>query len=229
MHQSSIKGLDVNFILVNSISLENDGCKFCRRTQLELKKLNKTLTCLRDSGIDKCDFKNVTAKYSRPIIFTHYPLFRDSDSICPYDIDSELAIIKKNPKFRPKYDCLSLESTRQMIDLLQPRLVFNGHTHFSCFNKQHNVPEFTIPSFSWRNIKIPSMLLVQLDNENYHYNKCFLPNEHQVLNLYIFLAILYFVYILAMLILKFKKLIFYLKSKSRSNRIFFGQVFIKQN
>ncbi|RNA02627.1 Metallophosphoesterase 1, partial [Brachionus plicatilis] len=101
LHQSTTKGLDINFILINSISLENDGCKFCKRTQMELKKLNKTMTCLRDNGVEKCDFKNISGKYSRPIIFTHYPLFRDSDSICPHDIDSELAVTNKNPKFRP--------------------------------------------------------------------------------------------------------------------------------
>lgn len=205
-HQSTIKDLHINFILINSISLENDGCKFCRRTQTELKKLNKTLTCLRDNGVEKCEFKNFTGKYSRPIIFTHYPLFRESDSICPFDIDSELAVIQKNPKFKPNYDCLSIESTHQMINLLQPRLVFNGHTHYSCYNEQHNVPEFTIPSFSWRNIKIPSMLLVQLNNDNYKYSKCFLPNENQVINFYIFLAIFNLIYIFGILMLQCKKL-----------------------
>lgn len=228
-HQSTIKDLDINLVLINSISLENDGCKFCRRTQTEIKKLNKTLTCLRDNGVEKCGFKNIRGKYSRPIIFTHYPLYRDSDSICPYDIDSELAVTEKNPKFRPNYDCLSMESTHQMINFLQPRLVFNGHTHYSCYNEQHNVPEFTIPSFSWRNIKVPSMLLVQLNNDNHQHSKCFLPNENQVINLYIFLAILNFVYIFGILMLKFSKLIYYLKTKDRENKVFLGSVFIKQN
>jgi hypothetical protein len=63
-------------------------------------------------------------------------------------------------KFKPKFDCLSLDATNQLLDLLNPRLVFNGHTHYSCFNEVYDIPEYTIASFSWRNIKTPSMLLV---------------------------------------------------------------------
>jgi hypothetical protein len=44
--------------------------------------------------------------------------------------------------------------------MLNPRLAFDGHTHYSCFNEKHGFPEYTVPSFSWRNIKTPSMLLV---------------------------------------------------------------------
>lgn len=48
----------------------------------------------------------------------------------------------------------------KLVNLLNPRLVFSAHTHYSCINKLHGVPEYTIASFSWRNIKTPSMLLV---------------------------------------------------------------------
>lgn len=107
---SNGKRMDVNFILVNSMALENDNCKFCKETQKELKRLNKTLTCLKYSNCTRLNNR----VYSRPIIFTHFPLYRSSDSICPFDIDSEKSVLKDNPRFRPKYDCLSLESTRQV-------------------------------------------------------------------------------------------------------------------
>lgn len=48
----------------------------------------------------------------------------------------------------------------KLIEMLNPRLIFNGHTHYSCYNELHGVPEYTLASFSWRNINTPSMLLV---------------------------------------------------------------------
>jgi hypothetical protein len=83
---------NVNFLMLNSMALENDGCKFCHKTQKQLKKINTTLECLRSKTNDaesplpkKCQ-KNDELKdkiYSQPIIFTHFPLYRESDDICP--------------------------------------------------------------------------------------------------------------------------------------------------
>lgn len=228
LHQSTGKNLNINFVLINSMSLENDGCTFCQKTQSELKRMNKTLTCLKNEN--NCTWtKHLNGKYSSPIVFTHYPLYRDSDSICPNDIDTEMAIINKNPKFKPNFDCLSLDSTNKLIDLLQPRLVFNGHTHYSCYNTKHNVPEHTIPSFSWRNIKIPSMLLVQVNENDYFHSKCFLPNENHVFNLYTFMAVLALVYALLFILYKCKCCLYYLKINSRNNKLFLSNFFIKQN
>lgn len=78
--------------------------------------------------------------------------------------------------------------------MVNPRLVFDGHTHFSCFNEAHGVPEYTIPSFSWRNIKTPSMILLQVDDKNHSVNKCFLPSEVNVINIYMFFGVLALVY-----------------------------------
>jgi predicted MPP superfamily phosphohydrolase len=171
LHQPIKPNLDIQFVLINSMALENDGCKFCRETQSELIKLNKTLSCLLENDDLKCEkykhkleykIDNLTfkRKYSRPILFSHFPLYRKTDEMCPNDIDSEFMTNKEYSKFKPKYDCLSLEATSQLLDLLNPRLVFNGHTHYSCFNEVYDIPEYTIASFSWRNIKTPSMLLV---------------------------------------------------------------------
>jgi hypothetical protein len=156
------KRSDINFILVNSMALENDGCGFCKRAQNEIKQLNTTLDCLKNHKSNKeCENIDLNDRvYSRPIVFSHFPLYRESDSICPTDIDSEYSHINKNPVFRSKYDCLSKEATNKLIDMLNPRLVFDGHTHYSCFNDLNGVPEYTLASFSWRNIKTPSLLMV---------------------------------------------------------------------
>jgi hypothetical protein len=113
----SKKRNDVYFVSVNSMAMENDGCKFCQQTQNELKKLNKTLECLK-RGDSQCvsssgiNFENRV--YSRPIVFTHFPLFRNSDSECPKDVDSEFSNIGRNPTFKSKFDCLSPQSTKQV-------------------------------------------------------------------------------------------------------------------
>ena len=113
---------DVYFVSVNSMAMENDGCRFCSRAQQELKKMNKTFECLKNGSSSKTSKCTKTAEdllkkgrvYSRPIVFTHFPLYRTSDSMCPNDFDSELSSIGKNPVFKPNFDCLSKESTKQV-------------------------------------------------------------------------------------------------------------------
>ncbi len=165
------------------MTLENDNCNFCKRTQKQLKEINTTLECLRSGVGKKCSKKLDLIKdrlYSRPILFTHFPLYRDSDRVCPKSIDSEV----EHENFREKYDCLSREATKQIINQMNPRLVFNGHTHFSCYNELHGVPEYTLASFSWRNIQTPSMLVFQVDGEKHFVDKCFLPSEIDVFYIY---------------------------------------------
>ena len=109
---------NVNFVLLNSMALENDKCKFCNEAQKQLKELNQTLNCIRD---DNCKYKgkryeiNENKKYTKPIVFTHFPLYRSSDKICPTDIDSEP--IKQSYNYKPNFDCLSLDSTKQVFKI----------------------------------------------------------------------------------------------------------------
>jgi ethanolamine phosphate phosphodiesterase len=98
---------DLNFVIVNSMAMENDGCQFCNKAQRQLKLVNRTLN--RDKKLSD-------RVYSRPILFTHFPLYRQSDSLCPKDIDSESVVHEKDhfDIFKPKYDCLSKEATQQV-------------------------------------------------------------------------------------------------------------------
>ena len=113
---------DLNFVMVNSMSLENDGCRFCERTNKELRELNQTLKCLKLKSQSKLgpkcqDLLNRTSlhksEYSRPILFTHFPLYRQSDLLCPEDIDTELYVNEKLTFFKENFDCLSKESTKK--------------------------------------------------------------------------------------------------------------------
>ena len=107
---------NVNFVLLNSMALENDRCKFCNEAQIQLKKLNSTLNCLRDNthckNIGKAYKINKNKKYTKPIVFTHFPLYRKSDKICPFDVDSEP--VEQSYDYKQNHDCLSLDSTRQV-------------------------------------------------------------------------------------------------------------------
>ena len=50
----------------------------------------------------------------------------------------------------------------QLMDVLQPRVAFSGHTHHSCVysHGNHRLIEYSVPSFSWRYRNDPSYLLV---------------------------------------------------------------------
>ncbi len=116
------------------MSMENDGCQFCKTTQRQLKQLNETLKCIRffseasrtnndlnEKTKAECDdrYKHLKqVKYTQPILLTHYPLYRKSDLDCPLEIDSEKYVTNENLAFKPNYDCLSKESTNQVISKL---------------------------------------------------------------------------------------------------------------
>ena len=123
LHQpNEIKG--VHFLIVNSMALQDDGCSFCNKTQKQLKYLNQTLQCFKyrtdHNLVDfekycklvKNDFNSNTNLYSRPIIFSHIPLNRKGNKMCPQESDSESYI--KTIRFKENFDCLSKRSTQQV-------------------------------------------------------------------------------------------------------------------
>lgn len=118
-HPRNKKQPHVHFVLVNSMALENDGCSFCRQAQKDLVRINKTLECLLNNGDHSCSnyIDSLANKiYSKPIIFSHFPLQRTTDNVCTNldEPDSELSITGKLSSMKPKYDCLSQQSTFQV-------------------------------------------------------------------------------------------------------------------
>ncbi|XP_015604777.1 metallophosphoesterase 1 isoform X2 [Cephus cinctus] len=155
LRRISIRGN--HFVLLNSMALEGDGCFLCRPTEVALNKIAKHLRCSKGVGSD-CSESNAIKTYSRPILLQHYPMYRESDEMCnewnpaPDDI--------KDIKFRERWECLSKEASEQLLDILSPRLVIDGHTHHGCKRiHRDNILEVTVPSFSWRNKANPSFLL----------------------------------------------------------------------
>uniref|UniRef100_A0A8C0G2Q8 Metallophosphoesterase 1 n=1 Tax=Chelonoidis abingdonii TaxID=106734 RepID=A0A8C0G2Q8_CHEAB len=164
----------VNFVMVNSVALDGDGCTICSRAEAKLMKLSHKLNCSQQ----------------------HYPLYRRSDAECIGE-DSALPE-EKNIPFKEKYDVLSREASQKLLWWFHPRLILSGHTHSAC-EVLHNgkIPEISVPSFSWRNRNNPSFIMGSITPTDFSLYKCFLPLESRVVTIYCIAGALLGVLILA--------------------------------
>lgn len=181
----SINGID--FITINSMALEGDGCNFCHEAEIKIRKLGREIK-------KRCN-STITQNCNRPIILMHFPLYRESEADC-HEEDSAIDEEERTKTYRETLDCVSKKSTSFLLNELQPRIVFSGHTHHGCI-KKHNtkygqVEEWTVASFSWRNRPNPSFLLVTIKSDpsspfQYHISmsKCILPLETTVMFIYV--------------------------------------------
>lgn len=139
------------------MTLSRDGCYFCAEAEAEIRRISHRLNCAKpQSQSNAC--KNMSDKldfYTKPVILQHFPTYRKSDEACE-EHDSP-----KIEKYRANWEVLSKDATKFLGKSLNPMVAFSGHSHHYCrsFN-MWNVAEFTIASFSWRNKKNPSFLLV---------------------------------------------------------------------
>ncbi|XP_042911819.1 metallophosphoesterase 1 isoform X2 [Parasteatoda tepidariorum] len=173
------------FILVSSMALHGDNCFLCKPAEEKLKQTSHLLKCSRNQGEgDDCKKYKTLPQYSPPIFLQHFPLYRPSDSHCK-DIDAAPSNIINEP-FREFWDCLSRGSTNKVLSLLEPRAAFSGHTHHGCFTvHREQIPEWTIPSFSWRNKNDPSFILAAFAPDTYKVTKCYMPKESTVISIYV--------------------------------------------
>ncbi|KAI1731131.1 calcineurin-like phosphoesterase domain-containing protein [Ditylenchus destructor] len=179
-------------ILLNSMAMEGDGCRLCGEAEREIERIGRLLNCTRNFAED-CKGK-LQIPYSRPIIMQHFPLFRRSDEVdCEETADMAPTNILSQ-KFRPRFDCLSKDSTKYLLDMLRPRAVFGGHTHYGCrkwWRSPANLWEYTVPSLSWRNNRRPSFLLVSLSPSELKVESCFLPDEYYVIASYVVFLVIW--------------------------------------
>ncbi|KJH53493.1 hypothetical protein DICVIV_00236 [Dictyocaulus viviparus] len=180
-----------HFILVTSMALHGDGCRFCYEAEVELEKLAVELNC----SIQKQCHSNISSRFlpfRRPILLQHFPLFRPNDNECLRDDDFDYDDKTRNEIYRSGWEALSQESTLFLIHKLQPRAVFNGHTHRGCkkrWIKPIEFWEYTVNSFSWRNGNRPSFLMATITRENVTVGVCHLPCESTVLYIYAITAV----------------------------------------
>ena len=82
----------------------------------------------------------------------HFPLYRESDAACGAEADVA-PDDEKVKNFKPQWDCLSQESTKLLIEKVQPRFVISGHTHHGCKLKHKATVKVTrsgqfVPSYA---------------------------------------------------------------------------------
>ncbi|XP_027622354.1 metallophosphoesterase 1 isoform X2 [Tupaia chinensis] len=185
----------INFVMVNSVALEGDGCHICSQAEAELIEVSHKLNCSRQKHRTRwCEGQLLPA--SAPVLLQHYPLYRRSDANCSGE-DAALPE-ERNIPFKEKYDVLSREASQKLLWWLRPRLVLSGHTHSAC-EVLHGggLPEVSIPSFSWRNRNNPSFIMGSITATDHALSKCYLPRENRVLLTYCGAAVLLVVLVLA--------------------------------
>ncbi|XP_064006313.1 metallophosphoesterase 1 isoform X3 [Pogoniulus pusillus] len=103
----------INFILVNSVAMEGDGCALCRASEAKLVALSHQLNCSQQkpNRSDKRCSNVEKLPSSEPILLQHYPLYRESDAECSGE-DSASPEEKMIP-FKEKYDVLSQEASQK--------------------------------------------------------------------------------------------------------------------
>lgn len=198
VHMTTIKGN--SFVTINSMAMHMDNCILCAHAEALLKDVERRLQCSSEAFDSKMASRhNVPPKEtckkvgpqerSRPILLMHFPLYRVSDGECS-EPDAAPSP-DKNKALREKWDCLSEEATEMVLAALEPRAVFTGHTHHGCLTRHRgDIPEWTLPSVSWRNKKNPSVTLAIFTPDDFMVSKCYIPQETTVILIYIASAVL---------------------------------------
>lgn len=153
-----------HFILLNSMTLSQDGCYFCDAAERDIRRISTRLNCAKQKpGSNVCDkLDDKLEFYARPVILQHFPTFRKSDEQCEEFDTPEVEIYREN------WEVLSKNATEMLGKRLNPRVAFSGHSHHYCRTyNSWSIEEYTIASFSWRNKLNPSFLLVSFELANY--------------------------------------------------------------
>ena len=201
---------NIHFVLIDSLAMHGDSCNFCQPAVSKVNELAREIHCLNKKDKlpeanfqSECEFINYSEDYSRPILLQHFPLFRISDENCHDEPDVLSNPKEKKRPFRPQWDCLSKDSSDFLLEKFNPRLIISGHTHHGCRQLHkfqdhntmvHKIPEWSVASFSWRNRNNPVIVLATLTQDEFVLNKCFLPHESTMINVYIVGSILIVIY-----------------------------------
>lgn len=177
-----IKGIP--FVIINSMAFEGDECFLCRTVATSLKNVGEKLqeACVKRSSKVNVDID--CDNLPKPILLSHFPLYRQSDSHCNQTDSAPPS--EKEEKFRESWDCISRDSSQLLLEEVKPRLILSGHTHHGCLTVHNDVPEWTVPSFSWRNKKNPSFLLAKFSQNSVDIEKCHMPDENSLYFIYVF-------------------------------------------
>lgn len=182
---------NVNFILINSMAMENDKCHLCEETKNDIRQMSKRLKCVRPKWMAKPECEPIRAALEPPAAHQSDPILLQVKvlscyiircGVCILDLfkhiiqhfptyrESDAECMERDDEnvatttpFRENWDVLSRNSTDWLAKVLRPRAVFSGHSHQYCRTKTRwGVEEYTVSSFNWRNINNPKFLLVNI-------------------------------------------------------------------
>ncbi|XP_019566916.2 metallophosphoesterase 1 isoform X1 [Rhinolophus sinicus] len=173
----------INFVMVNSVALEGDGCNICSEAEAELIEISHKLNCSREELHSSQCGDGQPLPRSAPVLLQHFPLYRKSDANCTGEDAAPPE--ERGTLFKERYDVLSREASQKLLWWLRPRLVLSGHTHSAC-EVLHGagISEISVPSFSWRNRNNPSFIMGSMTSTEYALGKCYIPFESTVLITY---------------------------------------------
>lgn len=178
---TSKKKPSVKFIVLNSMSFGNDSCELCTQSLIELNHLSKQLDYVK---------QKTPALYSRPILLTHFPLYRHDDTNCDYPHSLANTVKKIN---RQAMDVVPKAKTQYILKKLNPQLVLSGHTHMNCRTMHQKedqpivqIPEITVSSYNHKYAEnMPYFLLLSSRGSQHSINECGHPDERIIYLLYI--------------------------------------------
>uniref|UniRef100_A0A2K5JGX9 Calcineurin-like phosphoesterase domain-containing protein n=1 Tax=Colobus angolensis palliatus TaxID=336983 RepID=A0A2K5JGX9_COLAP len=99
------------FVMVNSVALNGDGCGICSEAEAELIEVSHRLNCSREArGSRRCG-PGPLLPMSAPILLQHYPLYRKSDANCSGEDAAPPE--ERDIPFKENYDVLSREASQK--------------------------------------------------------------------------------------------------------------------
>lgn len=153
----------IHFVMLNSMTMERDGCGFCEKAENDIRSIALKLKCTEHGNQTRCKYITPLESYSRPILLQHFPTYRPSDVDC-IEGDSPL-----NESYREGWEVISKSATDFLGKYIKPRVSFSGHSHHYCYLVNSlGIDEYTIASFNWRNKVNPSFLLVSFIDNYFH-------------------------------------------------------------
>lgn len=185
---------NISFVTINSMSMKQDeGCTFCERAKHEIRMLNERLTlnkeksnCREENDVVRCKTNG------NAVLLQHFPLYRKNETMCIGEDGPSKHL--QDIENKESWDVLSEESTDFILQMINPAFVLSGHAHHGCFVNRKGTWELSVPSFSWRNINNPSIVLGVFDDAEIILQKCYLPKESTVINLYIAAALFFIIF-----------------------------------
>ncbi|NXW23446.1 MPPE1 Metallophosphoesterase, partial [Circaetus pectoralis] len=192
----------INFVLVNSVAMEGDGCAVCRTSEAKLVALSHKLNCSQQKSCQTLLSLSGCPQSFLPCLCSEILLllsaFRKSATIFTAYTARGIKAFPLPSTVEALKSLYSGQYLNTLIWWFHPRLILSGHTHSACeVLHAGKIPEISVPSFSWRNRNNPSFIMGSITPTDFSLQKCFLPYESRVFTIYCAAGALLVILILA--------------------------------